>query len=289
MNAIIFGANGQDGIFLSQLLKERNISVVCVSRSKADLVGDVADYDFVLYAIKKYKPNYIFHFAANSTINHNALFENHEAISTGTLNILEAVRLYALNARVFLSGSALQFKNDGSPIDETKSLEATSPYTVARIQSLYAARYYRTTFKLNIFFGYLFNHDSPIRSELHVNQKIVSAVKRIAKGSKEKIELRNINIKKEFNYAGDIVEAIWVLINQNDYFEAVIGCGKSYSIKEWLEYCFKRINKNWEDFVILNPDCKPEYEILVSNPALIKSFGWAPKINFSQLADMMLA
>ena len=80
MNAIIFGANGQDGIFLSQLLKERNISVVCVSRSEGDLVGNVADYDFVLCAIKNYKPNYIFHFAANSTINHYALFENHHAI-----------------------------------------------------------------------------------------------------------------------------------------------------------------------------------------------------------------
>jgi GDPmannose 4,6-dehydratase len=162
--------------------------------------------------------------------------------------------LYALNTRVYLSGSALQFKNDGAPIDEANSFEATSAYSVARIQSLYAARYYRTTFKLNIFFGYLFNHDSSMRSELHVNQKIVSAVKRIAKGSDEKIELGNINIKKEFNYAGDIVEAIWLLINQNNYFEAVIGSGISYSIRDWLEYCFKKINKNWEDFVILNPD-----------------------------------
>jgi GDPmannose 4,6-dehydratase len=289
MKAIIFGANGQDGFFLSELLKTKNISVACISRSKGDLVGDVADYDFVLRTIKNYKPNYIFHFAANSTINHDSLFENHQAISTGTLNILEAVRLYALNARVFLSGSALQFKNDGAPINEASLFEATSAYSVARIQSLYAARYYRTAFKLNIFFGYLFNHDSSMRSEVHVNQKIVCAVKRIAKGRDEKIELGNINIRKEFNYAGDIVEAIWVLINQNNYFEAVIGSGKSYSIIDWLEYCFKKINKNWEDFVVLNPDCNREYKILVSDPALIKSLGWAPKVNFNQLADMMLS
>jgi GDPmannose 4,6-dehydratase len=288
MKAIIFGANGQDGALLSKLLKEKNIDVIDVSRSTGRFMGDVADYGFVEALIKNHSPDYIFHFAANSSTRHETLFDNHQAISTGTLNILESVHQYCSHAKVFLSGSAMQFRNDETPIDERTPFEASSPYSIARIQSVYAGRYYRTTFGMAVYCGYLFNHDSRLRSERHINQKIVSAVNRIANGSNEKLELGNIDVEKEFNYAGDIVEAIWILVNQDDVFEAVIGCGEAHSIKEWLEYCFKKINKNWKDFVVINPNYKAEYKILVSNSTLLRSLGWHPKVNFNELADMML-
>jgi GDPmannose 4,6-dehydratase len=289
MKAIIFGANGQDGVLLSKFLKEKNIAVICVSRSSARFRGDVADYSFVEVLIKNHSPDYIFHFAANSSTRHEALFDNHRAISTGTLNILESARQHCPNTKVFLSGSAMQFRNDASPIDEHTPFEASSPYSIARIQSVYAGRYYRANFDMAVYCGYLFNHDSPLRPERHVNQKIVSAVKRIASGSNEKLELGNIDVEKEFNYAGDVVEAIWTLVNQNSVFEVVIGCGEAHSIREWLEYCFNKINKNWNNFVTVNPNYKPEYKILLSNPALIGSLGWHPKVSFTELADMMLA
>jgi GDPmannose 4,6-dehydratase len=288
MKAIIFGANGQDGALLSKLLKEKNIDVIDVSRSTGRFMGDVADYGFVEALIKNHSPDYIFHFAANSSTRHETLFDNHQAISTGALNILESVHQYCSHAKVFLSGSAMQFRNDETPIDERTPFEASSPYSIARIQSVYAGRYYRTTFGMAVYCGYLFNHDSRLRSERHINQKIVSAVNRIANGSNEKLELGNIDVEKEFNYAGDIVEAIWILVNQDDVFEAVIGCGEAHSIKEWLEYCFKKINKNWKDFVVINPNYKAEYKILVSNSTLLRSLGWHPKVNFNELADMML-
>jgi GDPmannose 4,6-dehydratase len=182
----------------------------------------------------------------------------------------------------------MQFENNDVAIDESTPFEASSPYAVARIQSVYAARYYRDTFGLLIYCGYLFNHDSPLRSERHVKQKIVNAVKRIALGGTEKLELGNIDVQKEFNYAGDIVEAIWMLINQNSIFEMVIGCGEAHSIREWLEYCFSKINKKWEDFVIVNSDYIPEYKILVSNPKLLQSLKWSPHVGFYSLADMMI-
>ena len=288
MKVIIFGANGQDGILLSKLLNEKNIAVIGVSRSAGDFRGDVADYGFVEAIIKSHSPDYIFHFAANSSTRHEALFENHQAISSGTLNILETARRYCPNVKVFLSGSAMQFRNDGAPIDEQKPFEASSPYSVARIQSVYAGRYYLETFGMAVYCGYLFNHDSPLRSERHVNQKVVSAVKRIANGGNEKLELGDIDVEKEFNYAGDVVEAIWILVNQNAVFEAIIGCGETHSIREWLEYCFKKINKNWNEFVIINPNYKSEYKILLSNPTLLRTLGWYPKVNFYELADMML-
>ena len=175
MNVIVFGASGQDGYYLNELLQKQNINVIKVSRKIGDLIGNIADYSFVESIIKEYQPKYIFHFAANSTTHHRALFENHESISTGTLNVLEAVRLHCPATKVFLSGSAMQFKNEGFPISEQTPFEASSPYSVARIQSVYAARYYRDKFGLKVYVGYFFNHDSPLRTEQHVNQKIASS------------------------------------------------------------------------------------------------------------------
>jgi GDPmannose 4,6-dehydratase len=288
MKALIFGSNGQDGKFLSDLLKQQKIEVIGISRSQAAVIGNVAEYKVVSSIVKLHQPDYIFHFAANSTTRHDALFDNHEAISTGTINILEAVKLYSPNSKVFLSGSAMQFENKGIPIDEHTPFEASSAYSVARIQSVYAGRYYRSAFGLRVYFGYFFNHDSPFRSVAHVNQKIAFAVNQIAKGKNDKLELGNIDVKKEFSYAGDVVSAVWKLVNQSDIFEAIIGSGKAYSIKDWTEYCFKKINKNYLDYLIINPNFKPEYKILVSNPALIKSIGWEPKVDFYQLADLMM-
>ena len=288
MKAIIFGSSGQDGVFLSQFLREKNIEVLGVSRTASEFRGNVSDNAFVEALIKNHNPDLIFHFAANSSTRHETLFDNHQAISTGTLNILESVRLHCPNTKIFLSGSAMQFKNEGIPIDEQTPFEASSPYSIARIQSVYAARYYRSAFGMAVYCGYFFNHDSPLRTERHVNQKIVSAVKRIANGSNEKLELGNINVKKEFNFAGDFIEAIWTLVNQDSFFEVIIGSGKTNSIEEWTKYCFDKIDRNWEDFVTINPNYKPEYNILVSDPTILRSLGWRPRIGFYQLADMML-
>lgn len=288
MKTIIFGINGQDGYYLTQLLTLKGVEVIGVSRSNSKLSGDVADFNFVESIIKQHQPDYIFHFAANSTTRHDALFDNHGAISTGTLNILEATRLHSPQSKVFLSGSAMQFKNEGRPINEQTPFEASSAYSVARIQSVYAGRYYRNTFGLSVYVGYFFNHDSPLRPISHVNQKIVAAANSIAKGRTEKLELGNIEVRKEFNYAGDVVEAIWTLVNQNDVFEAVVGSGLAYSIQDWVKYCFEKINKNYEDYIVVKQDFIPEYKILVSDPQLIKSIGWEPTVNFYQLADMMM-
>jgi GDPmannose 4,6-dehydratase len=288
MKAIIFGASGQDGVLLSSILKENNIDVIGVSRSVGIFSGDVANFCFVEVLIKDQSPDYIFHFAANSSTRHETLFDNHQAISTGSLNILECVRKHCPKAKVFLPGSAMQFENNEMPIDEKTPFEASSPYSIARIQSIYAGRYYRESFGMSVYCGYLFNHDSALRTERHVSQKIVRAVKRIANGSKEKLELGNIEVRKEFNFAGDIVEAIWTLVNQDSVYEAIIGSGEPYSIEQWLQYCFERVGINWKDFVIISEDYKPEYNILVSNPRLIRTLGWLPKVSFFELADMML-
>lgn len=286
--ALIFGSNGQDGFYLNQLLSSSGITVINISRTNAMVCGSVSDYNFVQNLVKENLPDYIFHFAARSSTKHEFLFENHETIATGTINILESVKLFSPLTRVFISGSAMQFKNSSRSIDETTEFEASSPYSLARIHSVYAARYYIKTFRLKVYIGYLFNHDSPLRTEQHINQKIVRAVQRIASGSTEKLILGNIEVQKEFNFAGDIVNAVWKLVNQETISEAVIGSGKVYTIKDWLEFCFSLKKLHWQNYVLLQSDYIPEYRILLSNPRIIKGIGWEPKIDFYQLANMMM-
>lgn len=288
MNALIFGINGQDGFYLNQLCGEKKIRVIGVSRSNSNWEqGSVSDFNFVENLIKKEQPEYIFHLAANSSTKHDALFENHESISTGTLNILEAVKRHSPESRVFLTGSGVQFKNKSLPIKETDEFEANSPYSVARIQSVYAARYFRSL-GLKVYVGYLFHHESPLRKPNHVSQMIAMAVKRIADGSKEKITLGDISVKKEWAFAGDIAEGIFTLINQDKIFEACIGTRKAFSIQDWLEICFNRIDKNWKDYVTLKKSFVPEYKILVSDPTTINSIGWVPRTTFENLCSIML-
>ena len=286
--AIIFGSNGQDGFYLKDLLVKERIGVVCISRSAGDYIGSVGDFEFVNKIIKIHKPHYIFHFAAISTTKHDVILENNHSISTGTINILESVKRHSPESKVFISGSALQFKNIGIPIDENTPFDFLSPYAISRIHSVYMARYFRKTFGIKAYVGYFFNHDSPLRSQNHVNQKIVFHVSEILKGNLDKLIIGNINVKKEFNYAKDIVEAVWLMINQDYIYEAVIGSGVAHSIKDWIKYCFDKYSLRWEEYILLDESYKSEYEILVSNPKLINNIGWNPRLSMHELADIML-
>ena len=285
--AIIFGANGQDGYYLNDLLSRKGVKVVGVSRSGPWVHGDVANYTTVEALVKQHQPQYIFHLAANSTTRHDALFENNNSIGTGSLNILETVKLHSPHTKVFLSGSGLQFKNVGQPIRETDPFEATSPYAVSRIQSLYAARYYRSL-GIRAYMGYFFNHESPRRPERHMSKKIACAAQRIKQGSNEQIEIGDISVKKEWTYAGDVVNAIYTLVSQEQVFESNLGSGEAYSIEDWLHECFSLIGRNWEEYVIKKEGFAAEYEVLVSDPHTIFSLGWRPEVSFSSLAKMMV-
>jgi GDPmannose 4,6-dehydratase len=288
MKALIFGIGGQDGHYLSLLLQRLGINVTGVSRSPGDWnVGTVGDFGFVEGLIRDIKPDYIFHLAANSSTRHDLLFENFETISAGTMNIMEAAYRHCPSSRIFISGSGLQFVNKGSPISERDPFDANSTYSVARIQSVYTARYYRSL-GLKVYVGYFFNHDSPLRSERHVNQKIVQALKRISSGSNEKLELFDISVKKEFSFAGDIMEAVFVLVNNDSIFETVIGSGEAYTIEDWLNLCFGKYNIDWRTKVQLGKPFKKEYDILVSDPGTIQNLGWKPKHDIVDLAEMML-
>jgi len=287
MNALIFGANGQDGHYLMDLCRVQNIEVEGASRSGPFVPADISDYRQVEELIRSRAPSFVFHLAANSTTSHEALFENHQTISTGTVNVLESVKKHSPQTKVFITGSGVQFQNTGEPISETSPFEGNSPYSVSRIQSVYAARYYRSL-GIKAYVGYLFHHESPLRKPHHVSQLIAGLTRRVKDGSDEKITLGDIRVEKEWTFAGDTMKAALALVRQDEVFEAVIGSGKTYSIEDWLEACFCVINKPWQDYVSLQEGFKPEYKKLVSDPSVIRSLGWSPEVEFRQLAEMMV-
>lgn len=250
-------------------------------------MGDVANRSFVASAVKQYTPNYIFHLAANSTTRHEALFENHDTISIGTLNILEAVRLHSPETKVFLSGSGLQFENNGLPIPETAPFAANSPYAVARIHSVYAGRYYRSL-GIRCYIGYFFHHDSPRRGPSHVSQTVAQAARRIGNGSSEALEIGDLSVQKEWGFAGDIVRGVWTLVQQDAVFEATIGTGVAHSIGDFVEACFNFLGLDWRAHVRQREKFVAEYPRLISDPTTIHSLGWRPQVNIDGLAAMMV-
>ncbi len=280
---LIFGASGQDGYYLTKQCIVNGLEPIGISRSD----GNIAEFSFVENLCLLHKPEYIYHLAANSTTRHDALFENHATISSGTLNILEAVRMHCSACKVFITGSGLQFVNRGHPISEHDEFSATSPYAVARIHTVFAARYYRSL-GIRSYVGYLFHHDSPRRPEQHVSAMVAAAARRIAAGDTRPLMVGDMSVRKEWAHARDIVAGIWTLVNQDDIYEAVIGTGIDYAIQDWIETCFSAVGLDWREHVQSREGFKAEYPRLVSDPATMFGLGWRPKETLASLAREML-
>jgi len=285
--ALIFGAAGQDGHYLSQSCRDAAIHPIGISRSGDFLHADIADFSQVEKIVAKHRPDYLFHLAARSTTRHDALFDNHQAITTGALNVLESVRRHAPACRVFITGSGVQFRNIGRPIAETDEFAATSPYALARIHAVYAARYFRAL-GVRAFVGYLFHHESPRRGENHVSQMIATAARRAAAGQAVQLELGDISVRKEWTFAGDTARAMLTLLQQDKIYETVIGSGQAHSIEDWLSTCFSAVNRDWKEHVVVKTDFIPEYRSLVCDPSTIRSLGWRPSVSFGALARRMV-
>ena len=258
-----------------------------VSRNNSPIKGDVSNYDFVSNLINSIKPDYIFHFAATSNVSHEFLFENHSSISLGTINILESVKTYSKGSKVFIAGSAEQFENNGEPINEFTPFKANSTYSAERIYATHISRYFREKHNVQVYLGFFFHHDSPFRSNNHLNQRIINFVKDLSVESKDKFRIGDYSIQKEFNYSGDFMEAVWLLINQNSIYEVVIGSGKPYPISDWLELAFAKRNLDWRDWIEVDKEFQRPYEKLFSDPSLMKSLDWEPKTPMDELLNLM--
>jgi GDPmannose 4,6-dehydratase len=287
--AIIFGVNGQDGHYLKEKLLGANIDCIGVSRSSGDWISlDVGDPSGVEQIIRREKPDFIFNLAATSSTGPELLIEHQHTIVGGTLNILKASLQYSPQARVFITGSGLQFSKSIRPIKESDCYEASDSYSLARIQSCYMARYFRQI-GLATYIGYLFHHDSPFRKPNHLSQRIVIAAQEAAVGKHPKIEIGDIAIEKEFGFAGDIAEAILTLVLQETVTEACIGTGKAYPISKWIQLCFDSVNLDWKRFIRIKKGFEGEFIRLESDPSTMYSLGWMPNTNIAALAKIMMS
>jgi GDPmannose 4,6-dehydratase len=285
MKVLIFGISGQDGFYLKRLCENKGYEVIGISRSAGGWIqGSVTNKEVVFDLIQKHQPYCVFHFAANSSTNHDLIYENQSPICDGSIHILEAVHKYSRQSKVFLSGSALQFVNKGVPVKETDEFFAGSPYAAQRIYTSYLARYYRTL-GLQAYLGYFFHHDSPLRAERHLNIKIITAALRIKAGRKEFIKLGNANVVKEYNHAADMMNAVWLLIEQDHVYEAVIGSGKGYKIQEWIDVCSLLTGVSLNDYIIMNEGFKADFNLLTADPSTIHKLGWEPCFDIYQLAQ----
>ncbi len=285
--AVVFGASGQDGYYLIEQLARRGVEAVGVSRAGEGRRGDVARLGDVEAILRDVRPQQIFHLAARSTTRHDALFENHGTISTGTLNVLECARRDCPDARVFITGSGVQFRNDGAPIDEETPFEASSPYAVARIQSVYAARYYRSL-GLKAYVGYLFHHDSPRarrqplerahrrRGPAHRRRQPRGA------GAGRCLGGQGVDLRRRRD-RGDAGAALpdrrlrgGDRVRRRLLRRAVAGT------------LLRRRGPPLADHVRLKPGFRAEYQRLVSRPDRLKALGWSPAVGFDQLAAMMM-
>ena len=286
--AIIFGANSQDGHYLRKILEEEKIAVTGISRSGGDWIqGDVGHKEFVNNLIRSEKPSLIFHLAANSSVSHELLWEHQHTILKGTLNILESAFESSPDSRVFITGSGLQFENNGDPVKASNPFHAADAYSMARIQSVFAARYFREK-GINVKVGYLFHHDSPFRKTRHLNRIIVDAALAVKKKNHPVLEIADTGVEKEFGFAGDIARGIFQLTMQDDLNEACIGTGKAYTIETWLQLCFQQVGANWKDFVKPRTDFVPSFKRLLSDPSDMFQIGWRPELSIEGLANMMM-
>lgn len=287
-SAVIFGAGGQDGHYLRELLSAQGLACHCFTRSATgEERGDISDFAFVETQIRRLNPDFAFHLAAVSRTAHDALFQNVAAIEQGTWNLLEAVLRHRKSCRVFIAGSALQFENGGHPISEMAPFSPGSAYAASRIASVYCARYFRSL-GIKTYIGYLFHHESPLRKPGHVAMKVALAAREAASTGSGTISIGDASVRKEWTFAGDVVRAMWLLVNQEQVFEACIGSGVDHSIMEWIEACFSSVNRDWRKHVLVESNFQSEYQRLVSDPAIIRNLGWEPEVGFADLATMMV-
>jgi len=286
---VIFGGGGQDGVFLYNLLLSLGHVVRTFTHSGGEIgpALDVAEFNSVEKIIREYRPDFVFHLAARSSTRHEFILENHRAIVVGALAVLESVDRHIPNSKVFLASSALIFKNKGLPITEDDELIIDTAYALARVEALQIARYYRQRGR-KVYVGFLFNHESPLRPSTCVARHIATNVVEIHRGLVNSLTIGNINVIKEWTWAGDIVQAIVCFMNQNEIFEVCIGDGIGKTIKDYALACCDVLDISLSEFLVESLDYKVEYATLVNGSTRMRSLGWAPRVDINNLAMRMI-
>ena len=309
--ALICGISGQDGAYLAKLLLEKGYQVTGTSRDaainsfnnlrKVGVLDQVAiesvalnDFRSVLQTVTKVKPDEIYNLAGQSSVglSFQQPVETLESISIGTLNLLEVIRFIGIPIKLYNACSSECFGDTKRvAANEVTAFNPRSPYAVAKSAAFWQLANYREAYNLFACSGILFNHESPLRHERFVTQKIVAAACRIAKGSKEKLELGNIDIERDWGWAAEYVEAMWLMLQQEQPGDYVVATGKSYSLKEFVKSSFETLNLNWDEHVVSNPELFRPTDLRWSlgDPAkALEKLNWRAESDMHDVVRMMV-
>ena len=310
--ALICGVSGQDGTYLAKFLLDKGYEVYGTSRDsqisnftnlvKLGIRNQVklssmvlTDFRSVLQTLFHVRPDEIYNLAGQSSVglSFEQPVETLESISTGTLNLLEVIRFSKLPVRLYNAGSSECFGDSGgTPANETTPFRPRSPYAVAKAAAHWQVANYREAYGLHACSGTLFNHESPLRPERFVTQKIVRAACRIAKGSKERLCLGNLNIQRDWGWAPEYVKAMWMMLQQNTPEDYIIATGKTNPLQDFVGEAFSTVGLDWREFVDIDPTLmRPsDLEMSCADPThAIKKLGWKAHIQMPELVQKMVA
>jgi len=308
--ALICGVSGQDGAYLAELLLKKGYRVVGTSRdaqmsSFGNLrrlgireqvqVHSVALNDFrsVLQCLSQVKPDEIYNLAGQSSVglSFEQPVETLESIAIGTLNILESIRFIGRPIRFYNACSSECFGSVNKPADESTAFHPRSPYAVAKATAFWEVANYREAYGLFSCSGILFNHESPLRPNRFVTQKIVTTACRIAAGSSEKLQIGNLAIKRDWGWAPDFAEGMYRILNHEHAEDFVLATGESHSLEEFLTTAFRLVGLHWEDHVEVKQEFYRPLDISESVGSSRKArelLGWKPTVRFEEIIERMI-
>ena len=310
--ALICGVSGQDGAYLAQLLLKKGYEVTGSSRdamatSFTNLVRlgireqvktismATSDLGSVLMAIKGTAPDEIYYLAGQSSVglSFEQPVETMESVAMGTTFLLEAMRFMGRPVRFYSAGTSECFGDTGElPANEMAHFLPRSPYAVAKTAAYNLVSTYRESYGIYACTGILFNHESPLRMERFVTQKIVRGAARIASGSGEKLQLGNLDIHRDWGWAPEYVEAMWLMLQQDQADDFVIATGKTVSLSHFISRAFAYFDLDWQDHVISDPGlCRPsDIRIGRADPTKARELlGWEAKTHVDGVVDRMCA
>lgn len=309
--ALICGISGQDGAYLAQLLLNQGYSVCGTSRDaqissfqnllhlgirdqvKLESMA-LTDFRSVLQVLTKIQPDEIYNLAGQSSVglSFGQPVETLESIATGTLNLLEAVRFLGAPIKLYNAGSSESFGDTGEiAADETTPFRPRSPYAVAKATAFWEVANYREAYGLFACSGILFNHESPLRPERFVTQKIIAGVCSIAQGSTEHVYLGNMQIQRDWGWAPEYVEAMYLMLQQEQPDDYVIATGESSSLEDFVAAAFASVDLDWREHVVIDSSLLRPTDLAVGrgNPAKAKNqLGWEAKYKMKDVVQMMV-
>jgi GDPmannose 4,6-dehydratase len=309
--ALICGVSGQDGAYLARLLLNKGYEVFGTSRDSsarsfaglisigiADRVKLLSmalnDFHSVMCAIRIAEPDEIYNLAGQTSVglSFEQPVETMESVVIGTLNLLEAIRFQPKPIRFYNAGSSECYGDLGdAAADETTPFRPCSPYGIAKSAAIWEVANYREAYGLHASSGILFNHESPLRPERFVTKKIVAAACRISNGSNEKLALGNLAIKRDWGWAAEYVEAMWLMLQQDQGDDYVIATGESRSLEEFIDIAFARLGLSWRDHVEQDPRLfRPtDFAIGRANPLKAqRKLGWKANLKLKDVVEMMV-